>query len=160
MKPPASKRSARPVRGDVFEISTPHGKAYLQYVNYDADMGEFIRILPGTYQEQPSIDTLMAQAERFATFFPLGAALRRGIVRWVAKADWPPEHDRFPTLRSPGYVNPSTGKIENWWLWDGAKSWRVDSLTEAERRLSLKSIMNDTLLIERIVSGWQPSDFM
>jgi len=60
----------------------------------------------------------------------------------------------FPILRSPGYEDPKTNKVEGWWLSDGHEAWRVDELSDAENQLSLKSIMNDTLLIDPIISGW------
>jgi hypothetical protein len=35
--------------GDVFEISTPKGKAYLQYVHKNETIGELLRILEGLF---------------------------------------------------------------------------------------------------------------
>jgi hypothetical protein len=40
--------------GDLFEINTPNGKAYLQYVYKDSTLGELVRVLPGLYKERPS----------------------------------------------------------------------------------------------------------
>jgi hypothetical protein len=53
-------------------------------------------------------------------------------------------------------IDPSTGKVKVWWLWDGEREWQVGELTEEQRGLSFREVWNDTLLIERIESGWTP----
>jgi hypothetical protein len=48
-------------------------------------MGSLIRVLPGFYRERPdNFNALVDAEERFSVFFPLGAALNRGIFRIVA----------------------------------------------------------------------------
>jgi hypothetical protein len=132
----------------------------MQYVNDEPQMGELMRVLPGLYDNVPEcLIGLVEQRERFVTFFPLAAAVKRQIVRYVDNVPVPAVVDHFPVLRSPGYVNPATNEIESWWLWNGESAWRVDELSDAEKNFSLKSIMNDTLLIERIISGWTPANF-
>jgi hypothetical protein len=146
--------------GDIFEIRTAEGLAYMQYVNHDSQMGELMHVLPGLYDNLPvDFIGLVEQRERFVTFFSLVAAVKRQIVRYVDNVEVPALYGPFPVLRSPGYVDPKTNKIERWWLWDGNSSWRVNELSDAEKNFSLNSIMNDTLLIERIVNGWTPADF-
>lgn len=51
--------------GDVFAISTPKGLAYFQVTHHDSVMGHFIRVLPGTYREQPDLDSLIASGLSF-----------------------------------------------------------------------------------------------
>ena len=51
-------------------------------------------------------------------------------------------------------VDPQTGKVAIWWLWDGEKEWRVGSLDAKQRKLPIRSVWNDTMLIERIDAGW------
>ena len=46
----------------------------------------------------------------------------------------------------------------DWWLWDGKEERRIGKLPEKYHDLSLRESWNDTLLIERIVSGWRPAD--
>ncbi len=43
-----------------------------------------------------------------------------------------------------------------WWLWDGEKSWKVGEISPAQRKLPIKEVMNDTMLIELIEDGWTP----
>jgi len=123
-------------------------------------MGELIRILPGTYEERPStLCCLVLQREVFFTFFPVSSALKSGIIRRVATIPTPPTVRNPPLMRSPGRINTLTRRVESWWLWDGVKAWCVDDLTDEQKQYSLKSICNDTLLIERIKHGWRPTDY-
>lgn len=65
----------------------------------------------------------------------------------------------MPLFRVPANIDPSSKRVTNWWLWDGNKSWRVDTLSDAERHLPVKAIINDALLIERLQTGWVPADY-
>ncbi len=64
---------------------------------------------------------------------------------------------KFPLFRT-GVIDPATGKVKVWWLWDGEKEWRVNDITLEQRKLPLRGIWNNTLLIERIEQGWLPSN--
>lgn len=142
--------------GDVFAIKTAKGNAYFQFVKKIAPMGSLIRVLPGTYlAPPPEWDTLVAHETNFWIFFPVAAAQKQGIVKKVAHCSLPEHARRFPVFRA-GVVDPSTGKVETWWLWDGAKEWKVGSITEEQRKLPIRGSWNDTLLVKRIEEGWLP----
>jgi len=146
--------------GDVFEINTPRGVAFLQYLNRDALMGEFIRVFAGTHAERPaSLESIVTPNEQFLAFFPVTAAERKKIVTFVGSAKVPSRLNEFPVLRAPGRIDPVRRKIENWRLWDGKRSWGVDQLSEAERDLSVKEIVGAPILVDRIVTGWVPRDY-
>ena len=71
--------------GDVVEIPTKRGFAYGQYALHHQQMGALLRVLPGFFSERPNDFTgLVTQSPRFVTFFPLGAAVHRGIFEVVA----------------------------------------------------------------------------
>ena len=59
--------------GDLFEISTPKGYAYFQYVyQKDADSVEMIKVLPGLFAVRPNfseLDILVSGKELFFIFF-------------------------------------------------------------------------------------------
>jgi hypothetical protein len=55
-------------------------------------------------------------------------------------------------------VDPTTGQVTVWWLWDGSREWRVGSLAADQKKLPVRGIWNDTLLVERIESGWLPDE--
>lgn len=148
----------RPRIGDVIEIPTPKGLAYAQYTHKHPRYGALIRVLPGLYKSRPAeYSALVQQVERFFVFFPVGAAVARGIVSLIAHGIVPERCQPFPLFRD-GVKDPATGRVETWWLWDGEREWRVGELTPEQRNLPIRSIWNDTLLIERIMEGWSPAD--
>jgi regulator of RNase E activity RraB len=50
-----------------------------------------------------------------------------------------------------------SGRVLDWWLYDGNREWRIGQLSPGQERLSIAAIWNDTLLIDRIMSGWAPA---
>lgn len=142
--------------GDIFGIKTARGEAYFQYVKRDKLMGPLIRVLPGIYRDDvPDIEALAKVATNFWIFFPVGPALKSGIVRKVAQYKIPEHAQKMPLFRT-GVPDPETRKVETWWLWDGETSWQVGAITDEQRKLPLREAWNDTRLVERIESGWLP----
>lgn len=150
-------RQRRRVRiGDVVEIQTAKGLAYAQYTHDVPRYGALIRVLPGFHERRPSsFAALVEQREQFVVFFPLGAAVWRRIFVIAANEPVPEAAQHFPLFRCAGAINRN-GKVLNWWLWDGNREWRVDSLTLEQRRHPEAEIWNDTLLIKRIEEGYTP----
>ena len=141
--------------GDVFEIGTERGFAYAQCTHRHPRYGELVRVLPGFFDTRPGdFGDLVRRPTLFCTFFPLKAAAGR-VVTIVANEPVPAEAQEFPVFRA-GVVNPATGKVDVWWFWDGEREWRVGPISEEQRRMPIRGVWNDTLLIERIVSGWTP----
>jgi len=148
----------RPRIGDVIEIPTSEGLAYAHFTHkHDVPprWGALIRVLPGLFFERPSdFADLVEQPPVFITFFPLGAACNRRIVRVVANESLPKLSQTFPVFRNSH--RDRTGKRTGpWFLWDGSREWRVERLSAQElRAYPPLGVWNDTLLIERIVAGW------
>jgi hypothetical protein len=151
----------RPQTGDVVEIETPEGLAYAQYTyNYKDPpvWGALIRLLPGLFESRPAdFSELVREKERFFVFFPLGAACNRGIVTIVAHEEIPEWARGVPLMRAAGWRDES-GRVLDWWLWDGKEDRHIDKVPKKYRDLSLRELWNDALLIERIASGWRPAD--
>ena len=147
----------RPKIGDVIEIRTSKGLAYALYTHRHPMMGPLLRVLEGEYAERPpDLSEVVSKGVRFSTFFPLGAAVRRDLVSIAGNVPVPEELKEFPTFRAAGLENPKTGKVDVWWLWDGEREWKVGKLTREQRKLPIQSIVNDTMLIHWIGSGWRP----
>ncbi len=147
----------KPKIGDIIEITTAKGLAYAQLSHFHPRYNALLRILPGFFSKRPSdFLTLVNQPEKFVNFFPLQAALNQGIFEIVGNQPVPDTAESFPLFRT-GIVDPVTGKVRVWWFWDGEKEWKVGDISEEQRNLPLRGIWNDTLLIERIESGWTPS---
>jgi hypothetical protein len=143
--------------GDIVEIPTANGLAYAQFNITHDDYGALLRVFPGFFKSRPSdFVELVQQPESFVTFFPLQAAVNRNIFEIVGNASVPAFAKPFPLFRT-GVVDPATRKVKTWWLWDGEKEWMVGDITIEQRKLPLRGIWNDTLLIERIEAGWTPS---
>lgn len=51
--------------GDIFEIATPKGNGYFQYVYRDKTDIELIRILPGLYLDQPQEMSQLAATKNY-----------------------------------------------------------------------------------------------
>lgn len=144
--------------GDIIEIPTPSGLAYAQFTHLHPRYNALLRVLPGKYESRPVDLSRLAQSEeKFATFFPLQAALNQGIFCVVANHSVPATASTFPLFRT-GIEDPQTRKVKVWWLWDGEKEWKVGDITPEQRRLPLRGIWNDTLLIERIDANWTPEN--
>jgi hypothetical protein len=150
-------RGRKAAIGDVLELDVGAGKAYLQLINRNDEYGPLIRVLPGIYETRPDLESLSKGGDAFLTFFPVDAALSRGIVRRLGSFDVPKERRSFPAFKIPGGISPS-GEILNWWIWDGKDERRVDELTEEQLDLPVAEIVNDTALRERISSGWRHRD--
>ena len=143
--------------GDVVEIPTLRGFAYAQYTHEHRESprhGSLLRVLPGLYDRQPEdLASLVEQEERFSVFFPLGAALARGIFRIVGNPDVPARKQPFPVLRS----KTPDGRT---YYWAGRREWRETwwRRTPRWRRGAIDEIWHDTALVERVSSGWKLAD--
>jgi hypothetical protein len=141
--------------GAVVEISTAKGLAYIQNTGRWPKWGYLIRVLPGLYKKRPAdLQSLVRQKERFVIFFALQRAIAEGHFKVVGQEDVPPCQE--PRLfRAPGFIDRA-GKVRNWVIWDGVKSWRVDTLDEEQRKLPLRVIPNLISLVHKIETNWTP----
>jgi|SRR5450830_1436947 len=141
--------------GDVFSMQTASGSAYFQFVKKNPLMGALIRVLPGMYLNEPDLDELVQKETNFWIFFPVGSALKKKIIQRVKNVVVPLHSKETPVFRT-GVVDPSTGRVENWWFWDGEEGRMVGEITEEQRKFPIRGVWNDTLLIQRIEEGWLP----
>lgn len=140
--------------GDIFEINTPKGKAYLHYIHKDEKIGrELVRVLQGLYSERPdSFNKIAASEERYMIFFPLSAANRKKIVERVG-------HYPADNFSMPKYMRDEhniRGEALGWHIIDTG-TWKrelVKELTPEQKKLSDWASWNDTLLIEKLASDW------
>ena len=139
--------------GDIFEIKTPKGKAYLHFIYRDKEIGDLVRVLSGLHTERPTkIEELAGQNEQFMIFFPLSAANRQKIVEHVG--NYPIDGFEKPQLmRTEHYVR---GEFLGWHIID-TDTWQrelIKKLTPQQKTLSPWGVWNDTLLIENLEKGW------
>ncbi|VVE34563.1 hypothetical protein PEP31012_03853 [Pandoraea eparura] len=142
--------------GDVFRIKTKFGFAYFQFTKRDKLMGSLIRVFPNRFNlQEDEIKDLINSQTNFWIFFPVSAAEKQGIIEKILHAPIPDHSSTFPLFRN-GIANSATGKVTNWWFWDGEKEWKVGVISNEQRKLPILAAWNDTLLIKRIEDGWLP----
>lgn len=149
----------KPRIGDLIEIRTAKGLSYALYSHQHTEpprFGALLRVFDTVYHERPSeLERVVNGTVRFSTFFPLSAAAAKGLVSIVGHVEVPKKLADFPVFRC-GNVDPATGRVGIWSLWDGKESKRIGALTPEQRRLPIRAVWNDTLLREKIECGWRP----
>lgn len=159
---PKCVRRVKKKIGDVIEIPTSKGFAYVQYTHEHkgpgTKWGSVIRILEGFYKERPSeqqITRIVGKPHRFQTFFPIHYLVNLGDWERVGNFEVPEFAQKFPIFKNMKYLfkRPKPEEAE-WSLWDGEKSWFVGKLSSEEQmKYPKKSAFNDTGLIEAIETG-------
>lgn len=159
-----TSQNRRRVRlGDVFAIPTKAGVAYAQYIYAHREpprYGALIRVFEPIF-ESPLEDLLVVVGcpERFLTFFPLGAAVNRGIFQIVGNAPIPSKYAALPMFRAASRFDGGfQGKVLTWSFWDGQSRYtrETSELTESEKRMSIKQCVTDVALIDMIEKNWRP----
>jgi hypothetical protein len=139
--------------GDIFEINTPKGKAYLHYIYKDDTIGELIRVLPGLFPDRPlSFEDIVCCEERFLIFFPLSIACKRKIVEYVGF--YPADNFKKPEFMRSKHIIKGDFLV---WHSLFTLTWKrqlVIKLTSNQKKLSPWRIWNDTLLIENLIENW------
>ncbi|MBX3253666.1 MAG: hypothetical protein KF862_05950 [Chitinophagaceae bacterium] len=139
--------------GDIFEIITPKGNAYLHFIHKSSETGELIRVLQGLYVKRPdNFDKLVTLEERYIISFPLSAADKKKLVEHVSY--FPISKFNKPKLMRTEYN--VGGKFLGWHLVD-TETWQrqlVKTLTPEQKKLSPWGIWNDTQLIESLINDW------
>jgi hypothetical protein len=117
-------------------------------------VGHLIWIAEPTFETTPDIDQAEAIDQwRWPVLFPLGAALRRRVVEQIGVIAVPPELRELPLLRS--------GDRRSGWrtvLDLGAPSGSRVGPPITDPSVPIYQIVNDTMLRERIETGWSPKD--
>ena len=145
--------------GDVLEVPTPRGFAYVQYAHYQKPYGTLIRVLPGFHQSRPTDFAQLAKTkELYFVFCPIEALVDQGLLQVASHERVPESAARFPPMRRRGFVRPLAkgGGVSNWTIVEDQKEYRVEKLTTAQARLSIASSWNLGMLAQRLTEGWLP----
>jgi hypothetical protein len=150
----SSRKKPRP--GDLLELETPRGLAYVQYTGKHPKYGGAIRVFPGLFFEtRPQDWNSLLSHESYFTFYPVGAAAWHGLVKIVANLPLPPE-GLFPArFRRSGWITKE-GKVTLWFICEGDQETRRTELSAEEKKLSIASIWNHEFLIDSLVEEWRP----
>lgn len=137
--------------GDVLALAAPGGQVLVQFIGKHPSFGDAVLVSPRVMSIGEALAPDAAE-EGWATFFPAGAALARGLASVVAHRDPPPMPRRW---RRPGAM--SGASVLTWLIdeEDGRVTVR-EALTPEELRLPIASIVNVELLVDRVRAGWRP----
>ena len=149
----SSRSRARP--GDLIEVNTPRGLAYLHYTARHPDFGDTVFVLPGLHASRPREWSSPHEQDGYFAFYPVGAALRQGLAEVVARLPISAGMDTPPALRRPG-ARSQDGKVLCWLVWDGKEEVVKPELSPSERHLPIGAIWNHEMLLLRLSEGWRP----
>jgi hypothetical protein len=96
------------------------------------------------------------QRALYVTFVFLKLFVSEGLLEVVAHEPVPEEARAFPLFRAPGNRD-RTGRVRDWWLWDGEREWRVGELTPEQEELPIREIWTYPALVACIEDGWTPA---
>jgi hypothetical protein len=138
--PPKSIRRIHKKIGDVIEIQTSKGLAYVQYTHEHKGpgtiWGSLIRVLEGFYKTRPSnkeLAEIVNKPHRFQTFCPVHRMVNIGDWERVGNFPVPEFAQKFPIFKNCHHTPEIKPEDKNWSLWDGEKSWRVGKLSLEEQ---------------------------
>lgn len=151
--------------GDIFEIDTPAGLAYAQYTHDAGDMGQLVRVLPGTYARRPDLASLAKQRELYFVFYTLKYVLRAKQVEVISNHAIPDWAKEPPVMRKAGGLRDAEGRTLNWTIGpalglstvaDLQQALKVRELSAEHAKLSIAEIWPHPVMVEMITKGWTP----
>jgi len=150
----------RPKVGDVYEITTPAGLAYVQLTHDRRDECELVRVLPGLYAKRPDVSKLTQEKELYFVFYLLKYAVRRGQAQLVSQEPVPEWAKLFPIMRHEAIWD------NTWYIGPGSlglspreipKMLKVNNLTPEQRKLSISSLLRPhPAMVKELARVWTP----
>jgi len=153
------------VVGDIVELKTSAGLAYLQFTHEHRNMGALVRVLPGLFANRPrDFEFLTRQKELYFTFYTLRHAVRTGeatIVSHQAVPDWA---QPYPMMRHSADCD-RTGKTLLWRIVRADTPFTLEELRKAPtytelppelERLSTHVLHSHPSLVYHLAQGWTP----
>lgn len=140
--------------GDIIEIRTQKGLAYVHLTHSHDSYPPVVRVLKGVQAERPAdLATHAAGAPHVTAMIPLEQALDRlGLAHEkVAEVPLPEGEQRFPTFRMP--IRDKQGEIVYWWFWDGQGLTYSAELDAVQETLPLREIMSSARLLQVLNAG-------
>lgn len=139
--------------GDIVEIETPKGLAYVQLTHTHPSYPPVVKFLKGGYKKRPdNVLSLSNKGEETVAMVPLSGVLRKLKLRHskVGATEIPQGQRKFPTFRTP--IRDKKGQIIYWWFWDGQGLTYSSELDEVQETLPLREVMSSDRFLERLVA--------
>jgi hypothetical protein len=151
--------------GDIVEINTPAGLAYLQYTHNGGNMGELVRVLPGLFITRPTeFAELAKQKELYFVFYTLTYSLRKNLAEIVSHQPVPQWAKPHPLMRWPGAQDQS-GKTIAWKIFKASDPLTVEThqhtplirtLSPEQQSLSIRHLWPHPVMVRELARGWTP----
>lgn len=138
--------------GDIIEIRTDRGLAYVHMTHHHESYPPVIRLLTGLHETRPDDLAALAAGEvRLTAMIPLDTALARlGLSHEKGgHAELPPAERRFPTFRMP--IRDRQGQVVYWWFWDGQGLSHASELDETQKTLPLREVMSSERFLDELL---------
>jgi regulator of ribonuclease activity B len=149
----------KPKIGDIFEIKTPAGLAYIQYTHEGAGMGQLVRVLPGLFDSRPpDLGELAKQRELYFIFYTLNYAARNRQALAVS-------HQRLPEWAQPPPLMRWSLNNKAWKIFSASSPLTLEehrrarvihNLTPEQKRLSIHQLWPHPTLVKEIARRWTP----
>ena len=145
IEPPRPKRV---LVGSIIAIPVDGKFVYIQYIGQDPprEMGDMVIVFDQTTKEPRPLVDLRLDGRLFGPVF--------AAIRWpVAQGEWtvvgrrPPPDEPFPGFQYRALFRRDIGQ---WMIWDGRTHVRVQSRTEAQARLEVRTTYLPLGLVGRI----------
>lgn len=139
--------------GDVVEIETGKGLAYVQVTHRHCAYPEVVRALPGFHASRPANVPELARGETaFRAMISLSGALEQKRIagRRIGSEPIPLAERAFPTFKMA--VRDRQGNIAYWWFWDGEGLRYEERPGPESERLPLREVMTADTLLARLAA--------
>lgn len=140
--------------GDIIEIRTDKGLAYVHLTHNHESYPPVIRLLKGLHQGRPAdLERFAAENVRMTAMIPIETALARlGLDREKAgHLALPQAERRFPTFRTP--IRDKRGEVIYWWFWDGQGLSYATELDEEQQSMPLRDVMSSGQFLQELLSA-------
>ena len=139
--------------GDIFELKTNKGNAYIQCVEIpnNNSRSELIKVFYQLHDEELKELNSIINDDYFYTRFPVRIAAFRKIITKIGNVNLP------ENFKSPEYYRDTNAFGTGWQIVNEKTYFRtnVDELSTEQLKLSPWGGMNDTLIKELLEKGWR-----
>ena len=145
--------------GDVFEIETKKGKAYLQYIKEAEDNRslETSRVFYTLHKERPTNLEIVTKDDFFFMKFPLSKLGRRKWMLNIGKIDLP------KNLNLPKYFRRENPFGKGWQIIKEGSFTPlkvISELSEEQKKYSPSGMWSLDLLQENLENGWKVENWV
>ena len=144
--------------GDIFELKTEKGLAYIQYVLKDPYHSYLVRVLDGVFKTRPSVfSELVRKKEIYYEFVPpLLYELNKKIIAHVGCEEVPEKFKTMPVFRIIGFPDNETQKVNSWRIWENGKERFIGKLTAKYLDTPTLSLSGTGGVAHSIEEGYTP----